>query len=170
MIFIGIDPGLTGAVSVIDANGVRAIFDLPTMQVPGAGPKALVQKKIDGRVLYELLLKHCPAGDAKPIVIIEQVHARGSSNGGAGNSVQTQGSLLRSLGAIETVAECMRWTIRYVPPQTWKRIYNLGKEKADSLSMARKLYPAAMHDLKRVRDHNRAESLLLAHWGKVELS
>ena len=39
-IIIGIDPGLTGACAVLDHQGVRAVFDLPTMPVPGAGPKA----------------------------------------------------------------------------------------------------------------------------------
>lgn len=165
MIVIGIDPGLTGACAVLDHNGVRAVFDLPTMPVPGAGPKALVKRKIDGRALCQLLLKHCPASEGKPSAVLEQVHARGD-----GNAMQTQASLLRSLGAIETVLECLGYPLQYVAPQSWKRSFNLGREKSDSLDAARRLYPAAASDLSRQKDHNRAEAVLLAHWGRGELA
>lgn len=165
MIIIGIDPGLTGACAVLDKTGVKAIFDLPTMPVPGAGPDSLVKRKIDGYALCQLLLKHCPAGEAKPQVFIERVIAMGGKN----NSVQTQASLLRSLGAIETVVECLKWKIQHVPPQTWKKLFKLGAEKTKALEMARKLHPEAAGNLTRARDHNRAEAVLLAHWGRVEV-
>ena len=166
MIFIGVDPGLTGACCVLDHNGVRAIFDLPTMQAPEVGPAAKVQRKIDGHTLLQLLLKHCPAEEGKPTIIIEKVGTMGGQN----NAVQTQGALMRTLGAIETVMECMTYEIHYVAPQRWKKRFGLKSDKKESLDMARGLYPGAQSDLKRVRDHNRAEALLLAHWGKVELS
>ncbi|CAB5675666.1 hypothetical protein [Comamonas aquatica] len=165
MIVIGIDPGLTGACAVVDHLGVRAVFDLPTMPVPGAGPKALVKRKIDGRALCQLLLKHCPASEGSAQVVLEQVHARGD-----GNALQTQASLLRSLGAIETVLECLKYPIRYVSPQSWKRAYGLGPDKNKALETARSLYPGAQADLKRQKDHNRAEAVLLAHWGRGELA
>jgi len=166
MIIIGIDPGLTGACAVLDHLGVRAVFDLPTMPVPGAGPKALVKRKIDGRALCQLLLKHCPASEGKPTAVLEKVNTMG----GANNAVQTQGSLMRSLGAIESVLECLNYPLQYVAPQSWKRSFNLGREKSESLDAARRLYPAAAGDLSRQKDHNRAEAVLLAHWGRGELA
>lgn len=166
MIVIGIDPGLTGACAVIGHDGVRAVFDLPTMPVPGAGPKALVKRKIDGRALCSLLLKHCPASEGAPTAVLEQV----ATMGGMNNAVQTQGSLLRSLGAIETVLECLKFKVEYVAPQRWKKAYGIGSDKAKSLALARQLYPDAAADLKRQKDHNRAESLLLARWGRGELA
>lgn len=166
MIVIGIDPGLTGACAVLDHNGLRAVFDLPTMKIPGVGPKALVQNKIDGHALCALLLRHCPAAEGKPTVVIEAV----GTMGGANNAVQTQGSLLRSLGAIETVAECLRCPVVYAHPQTWKRWYGLidpkntpSERKALAMTTTRRLFPACA-DIARVRDHNRAESILIGHW------
>lgn len=171
MIFIGFDPGLTGACSVIDHNGLRAVFDLPTMKIPGVGPTAMVQRKIDGRALCQLLLQHCPA-DEKPRVTIEAV----GTMGGANNAVQTQGSLLRTLGAIETVVECLNWQLTYTQPQAWKRFFGLidsnlkpPQRKAKALECARRLYPDCT-SIARAKDHNRAESLLLSHWLKRELS
>lgn len=173
MIVIGIDPGLSGACAVIDHNGLRAVFDLPVMKIPGVGPKALVQNKIDGRVFCALLLKHCPASEGKPTVVLEAV----GTMGGANNAVQTQGSLLRSLGALETVAECLKFPLTYANTQTWKRFYGLvvpkdftmsdSQRSADAkrraMAKARALYPAC-EEISRVKDHNRAEAILLAHW------
>jgi hypothetical protein len=166
MLTIGIDPGLTGACAVRDHNGLRAVFDLPTMPIPGVGPKAMVQRKVDGRALCTLFLQHCPASEAKPTVVIEAV----GTMGGANNAVQTQGSLLRTLGAIETVAECLAWPVEYANAQTWKRLYGLidsslkpAARKAKAMDTARRLYPTCT-DIARVRDHNRAEAILLAHW------
>lgn len=166
MIVIGIDPGLTGAVAVMDHNGVRAVFDIPTMPVPGAGPKALVKNKIDGRALCQLLLKHCPASEGKPRVFLEKV----STMGGANNAVQTQGSLMRSLGAIETVIECLNYPMEQVAPQSWKKQFGIGSDKTKGLEAARRLHPEVLADLKRVKDHNRAEAVLLAHYGRMEVA
>lgn len=165
-IIIGIDPGLTGACAVLDAQGVRAVFDLPTMPVPGAGPKALVKRKIDSRALCSLLLKHCPADAPRPQAVLEQVNTMG----GANNAVQTQGSLMRSLGAIETVLECLRFPVQYVAPQRWKKDLGLGKDKSASLEKARGEHPEISASLARAKDHNRAEAVLLARWGKDNLA
>jgi len=172
MLFVGVDPGLSGAFAVIGPQGLRGVFDLPTMQIPGVGPKALVQRKIDGRALLDMLLKLCPAGEARPTIVIEAV----GTMGGANNAVQTQGSLLRSLGAIETVAECLRCQVVYVAPQTWKRAYGLidpklkqTERKTKALETARRCFPSCT-DLARAKDHNRAEAALLARYAQMELA
>lgn len=165
MIVIGIDPGLTGACTVLDHKGLRAVFDIPTMPIPGVGPKALVKSKVDGLALKTQLLELCPA-DEPIAAVVEAVGAMGGKN----NSVQTQGSLLRTLGAIECVLECFRLPVTYAHPQTWKRFYGLidaelndTQRKAKALATARTLYPGCT-DITRAKDHNRAESILIAHW------
>jgi hypothetical protein len=165
MIVIGIDPGLSGACSVLDHNGLRAVFDLPVMPIPGVGPKAMIQNKVDGRALVKLLRQHCPPGEAVQSVI-EAVNVMGGKN----NAVQTQGSLLRTLGAIEAVLECLGWAPEYANPQTWKRHFGLidselsdAQRKAKAMQCARRLYPQC-NEIARAKDHNRAESILIAHW------
>ena len=165
MIVVAIDPGLTGACAVLDHNGVRAVFDLPTMQDPSVGPTAKVQTKVDGRALVRLLRQHCPAG--QPVQsVLEAVRVMG----GKDNAVQTQGSLLRTLGTVETVLECLGWAPEYANPQTWKRYFGLiaseltaTQRKTKSLQCARRLYPFC-GDIGLAKFHNRAEAILLAHW------
>jgi len=50
-----------------------------------------------------------------------------------------------------------------VRPAIWKRTLGLGKDKEASRLRAQQLYPGA--DLRRKKDHGRAEALLLAWYG-----
>ncbi|WP_439587510.1 hypothetical protein [Hydrogenophaga sp.] len=157
MIVIGIDPGLSGACAVLDHNGLRAVFDLPIMPIPDVGHKALVKKKLDGRALRRLLLDTCAANEPV-LAVVEAVGVMGGKN----NSIQTQGSLLRTLGAVENTLECLNLVVVYAPPKVWKGFYGLTADKDAARHVAQALYPDA--PLKRVKDHNRAESILIAHW------
>jgi hypothetical protein len=47
-----------------------------------------------------------------------------------------------------------------VQPQIWKRALGLGKDKEQARLRAMQLFPQA--DLRRKRDHGRAEAILLA--------
>lgn len=121
--------------------------------------------RIDGRALLALLRQFVPAGEAG-LVIYEDVRPRPLGNGGKhGNSMHSQGSLMRSRGIVEAVVDIMRIEHRVIQPQAWKRHYGLiGKGKAESLSVARALYPLA--DLRLAKHHNRAEAILMAHFGR----
>lgn len=160
MMTIGIDIGLTGAIA--RAGSSPAVFDMPTVP-DGKG------RRIDGRALILLLRQLLPAGEAG-VVVIEDIRARPMVNGNArGNTMHSQGSIMRSRGIVEAVADIARIEVKLVQPQTWKRFYGLLKtEKNASLNKARSMFPSVESDLKRVKDHNRAESLLIAHYGQRE--
>jgi len=154
VIYIGIDPGLSGAISFV-TDRTCVVEDLPTMPLPGNG---LITRKIDGRTLAKMIRANVPIGETAE-AYLEQV----STMGGKNNAVQTQGSLMRSLGAIETVLECLGYKPTMLGPQKWKRFYGLDADKKKALATARGLYPAA--PLSLVKHHNRAEAVLIAHWG-----
>jgi len=160
MIAIGIDIGLTGAIAAVDSLGSCSVTDMPTLP-DGKG------NRIDGRALLHLLRQFVPAGEAG-LLLFEDVRPRPSGNGGKhGNSMHSQGSLMRSRGAIEAVVDILRIERRVIQPQTWKRHYGLiGKDKGESLAVARALYPLA--DLRLAKHHNRAEAILIAHFGLDE--
>jgi hypothetical protein len=51
--------------------------------------------------------------------------------------------------------------------QTWKTMFGLIKQpKSVSLAVARKLFPTLHQRLKFKKDHNRAEALLIAEYGR----
>jgi len=159
VIYVGIDPGLTGAVAFIDGDRI-SIEDIPTREVTGG---AVVRKRVNGLELARMLRRHCPA-DKAALVTIEAVHAIAGKREGQGG-MQQMGSLERTSGAIEAVLEVLRMPFVAVYPQSWKRLYELSKDKDAARSMAMRLYPDAQAMLARKKDHNRAESLLIAHYG-----
>jgi len=168
VVVIGIDPGLTGAVSFISPNTV-AIEDIPTMILPGNGK---VHRRVDGYALASLIRKHVPAGHAA-MAVCEAVHAM------PGNDIGSQGSLLRSLGAIEAVLDVLRLKPRMVSPQTWQAHFGLKGKKTQkrepgelpaAIVIATALYPEAARWLARVKDHNRAEATLIGHFGLQEFA
>lgn len=154
MIAIGIDPGLTGAIAFIGPNTI-AVEDLPTMELAGNGT---VRRRIDGMALAQLVRRHVPAGEVAE-VFCEHV----GNVGGKENRTMAQGSLMRTLGAIEAAFDILRMPFTLVVPRSWKGFYDLGSDKAASLRCARTLYPVA--PLKLAKHQNRAEALLIAHWG-----
>ncbi len=162
MIWIGIDPGVSGAISAIGPLG-GVIADMPTTEIPGVGRTV---RKICGRGLADVLRSMVPADEAC-MVLLEDVHVMPSSKSGSAANT----SLLHSKGVIEGVLGVLRLNVTLVNSQRWKRLYGLDSDKSAALAMAKKLYPnlGAKH-LTRAKDHNRAESLLIAHYGKVKLA
>jgi hypothetical protein len=161
MIVIGCDPGLTGALSALYADGSFVIDDLPTCTIETAGPKAKVKRKIDAKALREQLRRIVPA-DEKAMFVLEDMQLLG------GSSVQTMGALAHTRGVLEAVAILCDLSMVYVTPQRWKRFYGLTSDKSACLAMARNLYPDA--PLKLAKHHNRAESLLIARWAQRNLT
>jgi hypothetical protein len=183
VIVIGIDIGLTGAVCAVDSRGTAVVHDMPTR--PDGKPRKTVRKvkgvetagtkqpmRIDGRALRELLLEIVPPG-ASARVVFEDVRPRSGGNGTseASNSMHSQGSMMRSRGIVEAVVDIARIEAHVVQPQTWKRHFGLlGTKKDASMATARGLFPSEASALKRVKDHNRAEALLIARFGQDTLA
>lgn len=162
MIWVGIDPGVSGAVAAIGPNSCD-VEDIPTIEMGGTGRTV---RKIDGLALAKLLRRFVPAGEAC-MVVLEDVHVMPSSKSGSAANT----SLLHSKGVIEGVLAVLRMQTELVNSRKWKGIYGLDSDKKASLEKARTLFPVlAKSRLARVADHNRAEGLLLAHYGKVKLA
>ena len=160
-VVLGIDIGVTGAIAAVDSYGAAQIADIPMIDIPG---KRMVRRRIDARGLMLLVRQFVPAGQ-QALAMIEDIHTMP----GAGNSPQSQGSLMHSLGVVQTVLEIARLDIASVSPQTWKRHFGLidpklnpSQRKRKSLECARRLYPQC-NEIARAKDHNRSEALLIAH-------
>ena len=152
MIWLSCDPGLrSGAWAAIDhAGGFVACGDIPA-----------VGDRIDARRLMTALQSAAPPGDTAQI-IIEDVWVMPKQG-----SVSSAG-FMRATGAIEAVASLM-WPVTLVRPQVWKRHHSLiGLPKSADLALARQTWPTA--PLKLVKDHGKADALLMAQWGLETLA
>jgi hypothetical protein len=71
-LFIGIDPGLTGAVAVLDEGGAVVLLeDLPVMAAGSGGAK--VKRRADPAGLFKLLQ---PYRDRATVALLEAIAAR----------------------------------------------------------------------------------------------
>jgi len=164
---VGIDPGLTGAIGIL-GGPVPVVVDLPVVPLGGNG---LIKNRVYGPALRKLLLQHCPAGE--PVLfVVEAVATMGNQN----NAVQTQGSLMRTKGTIETVIELLGHPVTELNSQKWKSFYGLVnvdwsavERKRKALECARRLWPACS-DIGLAKHHNRAEALLIANYGLRNLT
>lgn len=148
---IGIDPGVTGAAAVLEADGTfRALFDLPVIR-----DKSLAW--IDGDRLAAALLAAMRADAAT--VILERVSAM------PGQGVSSSFGFGVTFGSILAAVQCLRLRIELVTPAVWKRALGLSSDKRASLDRARLLFPGA--DLTLAKHHGRAEALLLAYWAQA---
>lgn len=178
MLVIGIDPGVTGAVAAVSDTGFADLADIPVRSVYGA---ATVSRRVCGftlRTIIATLVEQAGPDAGSWVVACEAVHAREGDR----NSMQSQGSLMRSLGAIEAVADVMGCPPTLVAPQAWQGFYGLvGKEQdarerreqrlpgappvlPQSVQLARTLFPRLAGMLTLVKHHNRGEALLIARY------
>lgn len=156
MICIGVDIGMTGAVAAVDHRGTCSVHDLPIVE-DAAG------KRVHGRQLLDLLRQLVPIGE-RGALAFEDVRVQAFA--GHRMSHKTEGTLVAARGAVQAAGDIAGLTLVPVQPKTWKARYDLkgAEDKGRAREIAVQLYPSAEHQLRRVKDHNRAEALLIARW------
>ncbi len=165
MIALGIDPGLTGAASLVGPRGLLECADLPVCNNGTASGS--MRNWLDVAALHDLLAdwaaRHDFAGSAV-VTVLERPIPMPSL------PAQTIASQFDTVGAIRGVLAARTWgrRVEMVNPQTWKKAFGLRDDKAESRACALRLYPTAPITL--AKHHNRAEAVLLAHWGRGELA
>ena len=161
-VFLGIDLGLNGGAAMIDgATRDMAVTALPTTD-SDAG------RRLQGRLLLAILRGWVPAGEPC-FVTIEDIRPRPGDRGGHGNTMHSQGSLMRSRGIVEAVTDIMPARVLWVWPAKWKKQFGLiGQDKNASRATAARMFPALAGAFARVKDDGLAEAMLLAYYGMRE--
>lgn len=180
LVVYGVDPGVSGAVSVIVDGRLDHVFDVPAMPQPsGKG----------NRVQAAMLAEHVrdaqarwPMSTAEHVAVIEHVSAMPTDGGPQAFAFG------HAAGAIEGVMAALGVAVELVTPAKWKADMGLSvsrgradpyetpearkKRKAAekrlakeaSRGMAARFYPAHAGSFARVCDDGRAEAVLLARW------
>jgi hypothetical protein len=158
MIILGCDPGLTGALSAIQpGRGLLAVADLPTCSnglETGSMKRwldctALRAQLIDWSAKFDFAREDVRAVIERPIAMPSL-------------PAQTIASQFDTFGAIRAVLE-RTCSVQVVAPNEWKKLFGFGKDKNGARQACLSLYPEA--PVSRVKDHNRAEAILIGHWG-----
>jgi crossover junction endodeoxyribonuclease RuvC len=149
---IGIDPGLSGALAVLTGDGVLVtVSDTPVLTLSTSRG---TRQAYDVPGMVALL---APYGGPGTHVIIEEAQSM------PGQGVRSMFTTGYGYGLWTGVIVALHLPHSSVRPHTWKTALGLGKDKEHARLRAQQLYPGA--DLRRKRDHGRAEALLLAWYG-----
>ena len=140
MRLVSVDPGVTGALAFFDAGHVEDIKDMPTYD-----------GEVSGLQVGDWITEWNPH-----FVVIEQQQPM-PKNG----SVACFKTGL-NYGIVVGTAEALRHPIVKMRPPEWKKLNGLtGKDKESSRGLAMQLWPSQAENLQRVKDHNRAEAMLI---------
>ncbi len=142
----GIDPGVTGAISIIKDGRPEFVIDMPIMaKLVGKG------NQVNGAELTTILLYHGVRS-----VIVEAVH-----------SMPGQGSVSTfnfgySTGIIHGVLMALQIPFELVTPQKWKKQNSLiGKDKDAARSLCLTRFPWLSEELRLKKHHGRADAILI---------
>lgn len=153
-VFIGCDPGLSGAVARLDSiTGDLRVEDMPTVAVERNGK---AKRDIDHFALARML--DDMASEAGTQFVIEAVGA------GKGQGTTSMFAFGRAYGVLIGCAAATFCPIEFVTPAVWKRKVGVTSDKNTSLARASELFPDYVHRWKRKMDADRAEAVLLAYW------
>lgn len=137
---LGVDPGATGAIAMV--TPMVECWDMP------ATPHDIAA-----------LFRTFDASTTR--VYLEAVHSM------PGQGVASTFKFGMGYGVLIGILAAYSFPYVTVTPSKWKTEMGLrGADKNESRRKAQELFPTAA--LGRVRDHGRAEALLLAYWGMKE--
>jgi hypothetical protein len=158
-VFIGVDPGHEGAIAFLSADGHHVFFlDVPTVSL-AAKRKSGTRTEFDFNGFLQAL---SPVVTSKCAVtlVVERGQPMGRDSGVTGFSVGVYWGAFRMWSA--SIWNRLSRTM-YPSPSVWKKKAGLiKKQKADSIQAAIRRVPVSSAWLTRVKDHNRAEALILA--------
>jgi crossover junction endodeoxyribonuclease RuvC len=151
MIIIGVDPGISGAISIIENKKILEVYDTPTM-IEGKKNKRQINSAQVTNIIKERLNK-----EKKVVVVVEQVNAM------PGQGVTSMFNFGQSFGVIKGICAALSLPIYFVRPTKWKKHFNLIKTNKDaSRTKVIEAYPEISSKLHRKKDSNRADAILIA--------
>ncbi len=153
MKIIGIDPGLTGAIAIMENNKVLSMFDMPVMSDGKKNKRQLNSAQLV-KILNDNILKN-----EEISVVVEQVNAM------PGQGVTSMFNFGQTFGAIKGVCAALGLPIFFVRPSKWKKHFELiNSSKDSSRTKAIEMYPSLSNDLAKKKDVNKSDAILIARF------
>jgi len=147
---LGIDPGITGALSFYDGTELL-LYDMPFYEVKKG---KTIRKRVDFMQLCNIIEMYKPSH-----AYVELVSAQ------FGNGAASAFSFGCAVTCVDNALLVCKTPHTYVAPQVWKKAMSCPADKDASRMRASQLLPQFAHNWYRKKDHNRSESALIALYG-----
>ena len=152
MRIIGIDPGLSGGIAILDDLKIFDLFDMPIM---AEGKKN--KNQLNSAQLVNIIKKNIISGSTS--VIVEQVGAM------PGQGVTSMFNFGQTFGSIKGICAALNLPIFFVRPAKWKKHFELINSSKDaSRTKVIEMYPSVSEKLSRKKDVNKADAILIARY------
>jgi crossover junction endodeoxyribonuclease RuvC len=145
---LGIDPGATGALALLDGETLLDVLDMPVVEI-------VVSKK-NRKIVSPTLVAETIKTLAPDRIMLEKVGTR------PGEGAVGAFSFGRSFGIVEGVIAALGVPMEYTYPAAWKRALGVPADKGGARNRAMALWPQAAKSFARVKDDGRAEACLIA--------
>ena len=153
MKIFGIDPGLSGAIAILEKKKVLSLFDMPVM---AEGKKN--KKQLNSAQLVDIIRENS-IGDDEIVVVVEQVNAM------PGQGVTSMFNFGQTFGAIKGVCAALNLPIFFVRPSKWKKYFELiNSSKDSSRTKVIEMYPSLSSQLAKKKDLNKSDAILIARY------
>ena len=153
MRIIGIDPGLSGAIAILEDNKIEELFDMPVM------PDGKKNKRQLNSALLVKLIKDSIKNLEDTVMVVEQVNAM------PGQGVTSMFNFGQTFGAIKGICAALGLPIFFVRPAKWKKHFELINSSKDaSRTKAIEMYPSISQQLSKKKDVNKSDAILIARY------
>ena len=153
MKILGIDPGLSGAIAILENKKVISLFDMPVM---AEGKKN--KKQLNSAQLVNIIKDNTVEKD-EVAVVVEQVNAM------PGQGVTSMFNFGQTFGAIKGVCAALKLPIFFVRPSKWTKYFELiNSSKDSSRTKAIEMYPSLSSQLAKKKDVNKSDAILIARF------
>lgn len=162
--YIGIDPGLTGAMVLLDRQ--LKVFDYGRMPTIAKTGHPTVKSRIDSLKLQEGLLRSFETAGLSEMSADEVCCFIEDPGIIPTNGIFRVASLRDSYATVHSVLTCLYFKVYEVGAQKWKKQYDIAggaKNKSKSIQLALRLNPEL--GTLQISDADIAEALLIGQYG-----
>ena len=149
----GIDPGLQGALCILSEEGtVLDLLDLPAIVVRAKPRKVELDEPRIRDILMEWNIRHC---------FMEKAQAMPKQG------ISSTAHYMTSYGVLRGILVGLGIPSTLVSPATWKKSMMpemARREKGADMVRAKQLFPGL--ELDRVKDHHKADAVLICEYGR----
>lgn len=100
--------------------------------------------------------------DYEVVACVEKIAPR------QGEGMRSAAKFAGSMWLVQGILAALDVPCTMVTPSVWKRKMRLRADKGQSLAMARALFPKRAWAIKHKKDHNYAEAVLIAEYGRLD--
>ena len=153
MRIIGVDPGLSGGVAILEHNKVKEMFDMPVM------PDGKKNKRQLNSAFLVQLIKDNIKDTEETVMVVEQVNAM------PGQGVTSMFNFGQTFGAIKGISAALGLPIFFVRPAKWKKHFErINSSKDASRTKVIEMYPSLAEKLSKKKDVNKSDAILIARY------